>query len=386
MKNIPLKIAQFFIITALIFGCKANDTNPTTTKIFGKGFKKNSPKSLEAVPEADIDEDSGVLPTSFALDGPPIINQGETSKCVAFSGAYYIIGMYNGVTSASQNFDKAGSAEFAYAYYKKINNDTDCNEGAFLFDEGNGDGMAEILRTAGTCSWNQLPFVESTSCTITNNTHLNQAANNKIADYARLDKSEYNDTQELKSWLYAGFPLWFAAPVDEGFQDLTTEVWKKPIGKADGSHAMTIIGWDDAKKAFKIANSWGKTWGDNGYGWVDYNYLTKLLSETETIGVLYPNDNQRAVFNQLSPGSCGRANWGDLFIQNNKAQEIAVEMIGKNYTNDNAGNIDANEQESYSNIPTGAIKVKIYTANKSTLLKEYDITVLQCDEVLITVN
>lgn len=36
-------------------------------------------------------------------------------------------------------------------------------------------------------------------------------------------------------------------------------------------HAIAIIGWDDAKQAWLIKNSWGELWGDKGYGWVGYN-------------------------------------------------------------------------------------------------------------------
>ena len=36
-------------------------------------------------------------------------------------------------------------------------------------------------------------------------------------------------------------------------------------------HAVTIVGWDDARQAFLIKNSWGTEWGENGYGWVQYN-------------------------------------------------------------------------------------------------------------------
>jgi cathepsin L len=31
------------------------------------------------------------------------------------------------------------------------------------------------------------------------------------------------------------------------------------------------VGWDDSKNAWLVRNSYGSTWGEKGYGWIDYN-------------------------------------------------------------------------------------------------------------------
>jgi hypothetical protein len=36
------------------------------------------------------------------------------------------------------------------------------------------------------------------------------------------------------------------------------------------NHVVVLIGWDDEKGAWLIKNSWGKDWGENGFGWVAY--------------------------------------------------------------------------------------------------------------------
>jgi len=36
------------------------------------------------------------------------------------------------------------------------------------------------------------------------------------------------------------------------------------------NHAVMIVGWDDGKHAWLMRNSWGTTWGQNGYAWVHY--------------------------------------------------------------------------------------------------------------------
>ena len=41
-------------------------------------------------------------------------------------------------------------------------------------------------------------------------------------------------------------------------------------GQKDVNHGVTIVGWDDNKRAYLVENSWGPRWGDNGYIWVEY--------------------------------------------------------------------------------------------------------------------
>jgi Papain family cysteine protease len=385
-----MKKASIVLITLTIalFGCDKDEPTTDNPTNGGTGLKKNSEAALNKVEEADFDEDIFQTPAKFILNGPPIIDQGQTSKCVAFSAGYYITSMYNGVTST--NLDKSGSPEFLYAQYKKINNDNNCSEGCLLFNEGSTIGAGEILRQYGTTSWNQLPFVEANTCSVLNSTLNTQAANNRVKDFYRLSPKESQNVAELKSWLYAGFPLWIGVDIDAGFQALkANEVWDSAEGKSEGGHAMVIVGYDDAKKAFKIANSWGTDWADGGYGWADYTYFTtKILALKDAeIGVLIPNDAQRINMGTVSPVACGTLGWGDIVINNNRAQEIAIEITGaNNYNNNDAENIDASEGQMFTGIPKGTVKVKVFTANKATLIREYDVTVTQCKEVELNVN
>ncbi len=387
------KSLLYLLFISIFLGCKTDtaeeEVEPTID--YPTGLKTSSGAAIEAANEADFDEDViSNLPASFSLNTPPIISQGETSKCVAFSSAYYILGMYNGATT--KNYDKIPSPEFIYATYKKINKDNDCNDGCFLFnDNTNGIiGVSELLKQYGTTTWNQMPFVDSPNCSVTNSIQISQALNNKIAGYYRLAEDEYNDIEELKSWLYAGFPIWFGVDVDSGFQNLKAgKVWSSAKGKAQGGHAMTIVGYDDTKKAFKIANSWGTEWADAGFGWVGYDYLITLLGKEQDaeIGILVPNNAQRPNMGKVSPAACENASWGDLIINNKRNQEIAVEMTGAaGYVNNDTDNIDAVESQVFMGIPKGSIKVKILTADKASVIKEYTVNLSSCATTEVIVN
>ena len=36
------------------------------------------------------------------------------------------------------------------------------------------------------------------------------------------------------------------------------------------NHAIVLVGWDDAKGAWLLRNSWSDKWGENGYMWIKY--------------------------------------------------------------------------------------------------------------------
>ena len=67
--------------------------------------------------------------------------------------------------------------------------------------------------------------------------------------------------------LYAG-PQFMAQRPDGKKLTKPLPVFKGPFGK--GNHAVLLTGWDDAKRAWKIKNSWGTDWGNDGYLWVEY--------------------------------------------------------------------------------------------------------------------
>jgi C1A family cysteine protease len=78
------------------------------------------------------------------------------------------------------------------------------------------------------------------------------------------------DFQAVKDALKNG-PLVTTLNVYADFMSYGSGVYKHVTGDYLGGHAVSLIGYDDAKRAWIIRNSWGPTWGENGFGYISYD-------------------------------------------------------------------------------------------------------------------
>ena len=87
-----------------------------------------------------------------------------------------------------------------------------------------------------------------------------------------------------KNALYNDIPLIFGVGLTDSFNALSSDdsssissssgLWEpKSYEDRLGGHALTIVGYDDYKfgGSFRVVNSWGREWGDNGYFWIKYS-------------------------------------------------------------------------------------------------------------------
>jgi hypothetical protein len=49
-----------------------------------------------------------------------------------------------------------------------------------------------------------------------------------------------------------------------------------------GGHAIVIVGYDDQARRVKFVNSWGKQWGERGFGFLPYEYVEKYMDDAWT--------------------------------------------------------------------------------------------------------
>jgi len=86
------------------------------------------------------------------------------------------------------------------------------------------------------------------------------------------------DLDTLRWELAAGHPVVMGARIYESFERLGEDATVPlPSGVYVGGHALCLVGYSDARKAFRIQNSWGSTWGDQGRAWLPYAYATHVF-------------------------------------------------------------------------------------------------------------
>lgn len=215
-------------------------------------FKSQSSKAVAAA-----------LPSSYIIPNTPQIqNQGGEGSCVAFATAYAAASTleynFKGVTNPR-------SPEYVYNQIKV----SGCPNGTYV-----SRGL-DLIKNQGVCSWSEMPYTDAECSTQPNATQKSAATTHKFTTWATVDKTNISN---VKTLLSMNLPIIIAITVDGSFDSLSSAnnwIWKSHSGTVRGGHAICVVGYDDAKQAFKVQNSWGKTWGDNGFFWIDYTFFAK---------------------------------------------------------------------------------------------------------------
>lgn len=225
------------------------------------------------------------MPKVFLLDMPPIGSQGNEGSCVAWACGYatksFEMKKASGVSHTFQGTNVVnivGVASPEYLFNRINLNNNDCSVGSYFVGSGSNRGALDVLKTEGVVTWVEAPYSDKNGCGTADNVKepvSPNAAKNQIKNYAEIkDLSETS----LKTLLLDQHPIIFAAyPSDDFMSAGSGFVWRSGQGPSTRGHAMTIIGFDDSKKAYKIQNSWGTTWGDNGYTWLDYDFAKTAI-------------------------------------------------------------------------------------------------------------
>ncbi len=210
------------------------------------------------------------VPVSFDFTKlmSPVRNQGNEGTCVAFASA---VGVKEFQDKKEYHKLIRLSPRFLYNLCKKFD--------GIPFEDGTYPRIAmKVLLNYGVCHESFWPYIWPKE-RLPQKGADRDALKFKIKAYARI-KSQL----EMKRSLLVNGP--FVAGV-EVYKSWFTQKAKSsglvamPKRNEDsvGGHAICIVGYDDKTGIFKFKNSWGADWGNDGYGYLPYDYIEKYCSD-----------------------------------------------------------------------------------------------------------
>lgn len=240
-------------------------------------------ENLDEIPQdLDINDQTGNLPSSVDLGSkfPPIGDQGEYGTCVAWAVGYNLKTALNGIDNQwtvsqlaqAQNQTSPKDLFWAIPVSQK---GSDCNGTQF-------EAAMDQLIARGGASLATAPYSSLGDCSQSPPSDWNQdAANNKLVNYRKIadqSNSASMTVENFKAYLAEGRPIAIGAKLGDRFMRWNSDAvidydtYNNP-GMQHAYHAMVLSGYNDAKGAFKLVNTWGNSWGDNGNIWVDYDFF-----------------------------------------------------------------------------------------------------------------
>jgi len=200
---------------------------------------------------------------------PDIYDQGQLGSCTAnaFCGAYRIL----------ENI-KNGRVDFQpsrlYLYYKEreIEGTVDEDSGADVID---GESYVQYY---GICSEDSWPY-DIEKYTVQPPVSCDQEAlDHKISSYRTIPLNSSLLTN-IKKTINSQIPVMIAIAVYESFESQSTAqtgvvTIPKKYEQCLGGHEMCIVGYNDSAKLFTVLNSWGPEWGQAGFCYIPYSYIT----------------------------------------------------------------------------------------------------------------
>ena len=211
---------------------------------------------------------------------PPIGNQGKQGSCVAWATGYHLKGYQENVEDTNNGIPNPNnllSPAFIYNQIKVAG----CDGGSQI------PSALELISDTGIVTLSEMPYNENECDKQPTETQVNLAEENKITSFSYLDGSTLFD--QAKAFLNNNQPIVIAISIDRnhfGKIDANGDAVYREFETADGAHAMLVVGYNDTKNAFKVVNSWGTSWGNNGFVWIDYKAFQEVLDTDSDFKIL----------------------------------------------------------------------------------------------------
>lgn len=232
-------------------------------------------------------------------------DQGSLGSCTAFA----CVGMMEHFFKKNKIaiVDDLLSELFLYYNTRVLieNEPASSDSGAYLRD------VLKAMNRYGVCLEKSFPY--SSNCArIPGKPCYTEGSTYQVVKYANIPTTNLNTTlNDLKSLIGSGNTFVGGIMCYSNFFNDVKGLIPAPSGSIIGGHAVLFVGYDDTKRVFKFKNSWGKNWGDKGYGYLPYSYL--LTGSLVDLWTIYGQE-----YNDKIVGSVGTAIPPSLRLQANK--------------------------------------------------------------------
>ena len=208
---------------------------------------------------------------------PVIGNQGQYGTCVAWATGYncrtYLYAKSHGLTTSQLNSNNTFSPADIYMSLSQSSNERGANCNGSYFEACFNKMINRGIATLSTAPYSNLNCGGSPSSSWTSN-----ASKYKIKSFREITPITKD---AIKQYLAQGELVVFGAALGDEFMyaNDATVLTRQTSFNSTGQHAyhaMVCAGYDDSKGAngaFRVVNSWGTSWGDNGYIWVDEDFF-----------------------------------------------------------------------------------------------------------------
>jgi Domain of unknown function (DUF4384)/Papain family cysteine protease len=257
-----------------------------TTAYFCSGVMAQGPVDPDVeYPTGLVEDDPGVrakwaaapkfrsfLPVSVDLQSrmPAPGDQGQSHSCTAWAMGYAARSYYVGRMERRDLHSNKNIPSPRYLYH--AGRSGHCEGGSSFF------GIARVLEQ-GSLSLADYPFSDRCQAPPSPDTTA-RAGDFQIEGLTGLGSADTRPTfiEDVKGQLNQGHPVVFSFKTPPSFHRHRGAAGRtvysdasRDIAAKHGRHAMTFIGYDDRRQAFRLINSWGKDWGDGGYAWLSYD-------------------------------------------------------------------------------------------------------------------
>ncbi len=146
-------------------------------------------------------------------------------------------------------------------------------------DQDSGSNISsnfKALNKYGVCTEQEYPYNPSKVFVRPSWSAYQQAFGHRLTQSYKLRSNLNKLHEDILTCMRSCHPVVFGIDVYQSFMN-TKSIMPIPQDgeKKLGGHAMLIVGVDLNKEMYLVRNSWGTSWGDNGYFWMPFEVFNK---------------------------------------------------------------------------------------------------------------